>query len=352
MNKSLDFYSMVIISNYFENILNFVNITKTCKKYEPIISTFKYNPIPTITPELGIMFYQQLKNPLLKLTYKLFNNIDTLHIHNKLNINQIIKIASKYFKIIYWPPISYSLIYNNNEYLKNVEFKNVYSDDDFLSKIKNNNIIDFNEYESLIKCKITELTGKFSEYSKVKKIILSNNIYMINDKCFAFSNINEIIFSNSLVKIGNNAFSHCYNLKSIILPNSVKEIGEYCFFNLCGLEEIKLSDSLTKIPNYCFKECYNLKLIKIPKNIIEIGNYVFNKCPNLKIKFYKDKIKNINIHEFTFHDMANDIINNYEEYKHIVHSNYYITGLFPLSTIINLLNISYIDDNDEFNNDK
>ena len=350
MNKSLDFYSMVIISNYFENVLDFVNITKTCKEYEPIISTFKYNPIPTITPELGITFYQQLKNPLLKLTYKLFNNIVTLHIDYKLNINQMIKIASKYFKIIYWPPISYSLIYNNNEYLKNVEFKNVYLDDDFLSKIKNNNVIDFNEYESSMKCKITELNDKLFEYSKAKKIILSDNIYMINNSCFTSSNINEIILSNSLIKIGNDAFSHCNNLKSIVLPNSVKEIGEYCFFDLYRLEEIKLSDSLTKIPNYCFKYCSSLKLIKIPKNIIEIGNDVFAECPNLKIKFYKDKIKNINIHKFTFRNMINDIINNYEEYKHIVDFYSNENELISLSTIINLLDISYIDDNDELVN--
>ena len=52
----LDRYSMIIVSNYFNDINDYINISKTCKNYSDIIDSFKFNPIPILVPTIGISY--------------------------------------------------------------------------------------------------------------------------------------------------------------------------------------------------------------------------------------------------------------------------------------------------------
>ena len=92
-----------------------------------ILESYKYNPIPIILPNQGIHYYQRY-NRDLKLVYKIFSDIETLHIDTPLRIHQLIGINKHYFKMIYWPPIYFHELYETFRLFKNVEFKNIVFD--------------------------------------------------------------------------------------------------------------------------------------------------------------------------------------------------------------------------------
>ena len=108
---SLDYYSMIVVSQYFETGFDFVNLIKTCKEYSGIIDTYKYNPITVIKPQLGCQYFRLRKIPDYKLAVKLFSDVETLHIDYSLQISMIVDIAITYCHVVYWPPISFSSIY-------------------------------------------------------------------------------------------------------------------------------------------------------------------------------------------------------------------------------------------------
>ncbi len=72
-----------------------------------------------------------------------------------------------------------------------------------------------------------EITISYSSYSN---IIEDGGVWSSDKSIILFAPWKEeYVIPNSVTSIGNDAFSHCYNLKSLIIPNSVSSIGENAF---------------------------------------------------------------------------------------------------------------------------
>ncbi len=114
--------------------------------------------------------------------------------------------------------------------------------------------------------------------SKIKKVIISDNITKIGN--YAFANCTELVEINlpsTLTSIGSYAFKDCGNLKEIQIPNSVNSIGAGAFYRCTKLNEINIPTSLTKIENSTFSNCSSITSITIPNSVtsIEIGAFLF-----------------------------------------------------------------------------
>lgn len=74
--------------------------------------------------------------------------------------------------------------------------------------------------------------------SKLKKVIISEGVHIIDDCAFQFcKNLSEVIIPNGVSEIGQSAFSNCTKLKSITIPNSVTKIGDWAFVGCKSLLE-------------------------------------------------------------------------------------------------------------------
>ena len=347
MNNSLDFHSMVIISNYFNDIYDFMNVIKTCKIYQDLISTYKHNPISIVVPKMGIRYYQLMKNYEIRAASILFNHIDTLHIDYSLSANELIRISKSYYKIIYWPPIYYYQICDILEYLNNVEFKNV-----VINKISSNmfekyDIVNFNKISKLKydNLNIIELYDYVFKNNTASTIILPNTIRYIGYKCFLNSRAKMIKLPNQLIRIDDCAFEHSF-VESIVLPHSVKSLGCGCF-KKSKIKSIKLNTLITEIPNNCFEYCDNLNELVLPKNIMKIGKMAFYNC-NVQIKMYRINFKHIDIYKSSF--PLNIVINDkyWNKFKSLSDDD-----TIKMSKVQNYLNIEYIDNDiiNELNNE-
>ena len=144
---------ILIVSKYFENINDYINVTKCCKEYKDILNLLHFNSIP-----------------LNKNIYKFFPNIQTYHIYNKKhfknfdNYNNISKII--------WYPVYFDMYIRLKKL--NVSCKYI--------KLNKNNI---NIYRTKYKNKIIEF-GKncFEDCLSLTNITIPNSITKIDNHCF------------------------------------------------------------------------------------------------------------------------------------------------------------------------
>ena len=217
---------LMIVGKYFENIYDYINLTKCCTTYQQILKLYKTNFIPIST----------------KSEFELFENLETYNIYTNKDFKTDLKTVS----YISTP-------------LSEVE------------QNKNNNII----YKNAI------LDYKLS----LENLISNTNICSIVDKCFKdYETLQSIVLPYSITKLGNNCFTGCKNLTSVDLSLCVelKELPDYCFAECFKLLNIILPYSITKLCESCFEGCINLINVNLHKNIIELGDYCFRYCPNLR----------------------------------------------------------------------
>ncbi len=130
--------------------------------------------------------------------------------------------------------------------------------------------------------KLKSIDGLFSGWSKLKKIVFSDNLTSIGNKAFyGCSNLESIKIPKGIKSIGEQAFSYCSKLKKVEIPSTVKSIGAWAFNN-CNLSSITIPNNVTSIGNYAFFECQNLKTVKISDSVVNIGAYAFKDCKNLE----------------------------------------------------------------------
>ena len=287
LQQSLDFYSMVIVANYFDNVYDYINLTKTCKKYLDVVDTFRYNPIPILIPANGIIYYQQRQNKHFKLAGKIFKNIDTLHIDCPINVHQLLNICDKYYKIIYWPPIYFSCIFYNLEscnsetryQFKNVIFKNVSFDGGMTELFENENAR--GEENSKSEGSRSALPSNPYELINFNNIRCHDNINIVELELIDKNISKKIICPQELRFINKNCFTRCTQLEEIELFENVIDIGIAAFYSCINLREIIIPDSVTKIGKRCFAGCYKLSKVKSLVNcfpteslIIKVANFL------------------------------------------------------------------------------
>lgn len=128
----------------------------------------------------------------------------------------------------------------------------------------------FWECEKLKKVNIPEgvkVVGGFHQCSNLAQIVLPTTVTEIASEAFCWCfKLNNIVFPMGLQKIGSEAFYGCYSLKSIYLPDNVYSLEEMCFAE-SGLEFVKLPDNLEHLSHSMFMGCENLLEINFPKNL-------------------------------------------------------------------------------------
>ncbi|EDR22786.1 hypothetical protein, conserved [Entamoeba dispar SAW760] len=315
----LGYNSIMIVSKYFDDINDFINLEIGIKRFQGNMERFHFNPIP-----------------LNKYSRKLFTNIETFHIYNKYD-----KIFDDgiIFKHVIWYQVDYST------YLKEKEQGNIckniiYTEEDrdkygntIPSEVKSLGAWCFSKCSSLtsinIPTSISEIGyGCFNECTSLKSINIPSsitsigcdcfyrcsslttinidnlqfiskerifmnepvlisceipdNLQIINGKNICKKDINEFIIPSSITKLGDCCFSYCSSLRSINILATINEIGNCCFDGCSSLRSINIPSSISELGNYCFRYCLSLRSINIPSSITSIGDWCFKGCSLLK----------------------------------------------------------------------
>ena len=198
-------------------------------------------------------------------------------------------------------------------------------------------------------CEITSVTigsgvtsigsGAFTICSKLKEVIISNNIKIEEIKDYAFSNcyiLTGFTIPSCLTSIGNGAFNYCSNLTkfevdtsnpnysssddgtilfnknkteliaypsakdNVTIPSGVTSIADRAFYHCSDLKNITIPDSVTTIGEYAFANCSSLTSIEIPDSVTSIGDNAFEWCSNLESITIPDSVTSIGIYAFYY----------------------------------------------------
>ena len=181
MKSILSQFDLMIISKYFDNIVDYVNLSKTCKIYN-VIDKYNYNPLPINIDQLLI-----------------FENLDTIIIENSEN---------DYINII-------DFMANNKSILKHLKHKlNVNNKSDA-------NILKFKDYFNEIQTNLTFTdwidngcnTDESKYVTKIDSGTFDNN-----------EDIKYIVLPQSVNEICERAIVNCPNLLFIISPRNRSEM--------------------------------------------------------------------------------------------------------------------------------
>lgn len=118
--------------------------------------------------------------------------------------------------------------------------------------------------------------------SKVRTVIVDDDITVLPENAFAYSNIEKITLPQGLEQIDNHAFDHCAFLEEINIPEGIKRIPAFAFQNCEELRSVKLPSTLEVIDIAAFKECFSLEEIDIPASVENIKARAFSFCSSLR----------------------------------------------------------------------
>ncbi|BFU26149.1 leucine rich repeat protein, BspA family [Entamoeba histolytica] len=292
----LGYNEIMIVSKYFEDINDFINLEIGIKRFRGNMERFHFNPIP-----------------LNQYSRKLFPNIETFHIYNEED--EIFK-DGRIIKQIIWYKVSYSKYLKEKEEMN--ECKNIkYTEEDR------------KKYGNTIPIEVTSLGNYcFIGCTSLISINIPTSVIEIGNRCFyECTSLTTINIPTNVSKIGDSCFEECTSLTSITVPPSVTKIGYGCFYKCTSLTTINIEDvkyiskerifmnepvlisieipknlkmingkkikkkdinefiipsTITKIGDYCFEYCSSLTTINIPTSVSKIGNYCFYGCSSLQ----------------------------------------------------------------------
>lgn len=131
----------------------------------------------------------------------------------------------------------------------------------------------------------------FAGCSKVKEVLLSDNLTEIGERafyeCFALS---EIILPENITTIGAMAFGYCTDLKEINIPKnlSLLALEEAVFYENSALTKIDFEEGHKKIIGYAFFDLKNDVEITIPQSVEEFSAGPFFINDNVTFIFLGD----------------------------------------------------------------
>ncbi len=116
-----------------------------------------------------------------------------------------------------------------------------------------------------------------------KKIIVPNNVTVINDNLFVnYSSLETIELHENIEKIGGAAFYSCQSLKEIVGLDSINfNVGPYAFANCKGLNGTINFSNFDNIGANAFFNCINIENINI-SNVLKVSEAAFNSCNCIK----------------------------------------------------------------------
>ncbi|GAB1220196.1 hypothetical protein ENUP19_0049G0004 [Entamoeba nuttalli] len=287
----IGYNEIMIVSKYFDDINDFINLEIGIKRFRGNMERFHFNPIP-----------------LNQYSRRFFPNIETFHIYNEYD--EIFE-DGRIFKQIIWYNVSYSTYLEEKKegnICKNIKYTkediNTYGNTipievnslgeycfSWCDDIQEINI-PTNVSKIGVGCfrgcsSLTTINIEDVKYISEERIFMNEpvlisietpeNLEIINGKKIEKRDINEFIIPTTITKLGDGCFKECSTLKSINIPTSVSKIGDYCFYECSTLTTIDIPTSISKIGNYCFYGC-SLTLIEIPTSITSFGIGCFYGC--------------------------------------------------------------------------
>ncbi len=130
---------------------------------------------------------------------------------------------------------------------------------------------------------VTEIANSAFRASKVKNIVVGNNVRSIGDEAFYnCPDLESIVIPQSVTYIGSGAFSSCLSLKEITLPENVDTVEANTFSYCRALEKVVLGDNVTLIGEAAFVGCNSLKSIELPDALLAIYSHAFSECSALE----------------------------------------------------------------------
>ncbi|KAL7714311.1 hypothetical protein QTN25_008211 [Entamoeba marina] len=223
-SKTLDSYSLLIVSKYFKKTRDYLNIMCVNSKFKETTEKLRYNPIPI-------------------KSMKLFPKIQTQYLYSRKD--KKMALVEKY-EIWYYV--------NYDEYLK----------------ISGNNI----------KCHHIRYTSKNRLDSN--NYLIPNNVDILCERCFYCNYMESITVPTNVTYLGNRCFWNCLKLKNVELPNFLNCIKYGCFLFCTSLNSITIPTSVSLLEDNIFSNCYSLQNVELPKSLTSIGKYCFSECSNLK----------------------------------------------------------------------
>lgn len=125
---------------------------------------------------------------------------------------------------------------------------------------------------------VFELATSAFAGSKLKSIVVSDNIKVIPDNCFKGSvNLESVKIPLSVTTIGNEAFRDCVKLDNVAIPASCTSIGDYAFQNCASLKNFDFGTRNTSLDVglALFQNCTSLEEIILPEGLTAIPEYMF-----------------------------------------------------------------------------
>lgn len=170
-----------------------------------------------------------------------------------------------------------------SEMVKKIEKRTFYYTDFFEEYIVSKENKYYSSVEGVLYTKNREKLIHYPQNKRDVSYIMEDEVISIENMAFSHSkNLKNLTFSNLLEKIGKKSFEHCEKIENIILPRNIKIIEEKAFQFLINLKFLILSFNLEEIGDMAFYNCISLKSIIIPNKVKKIGDKAFAKCKSLK----------------------------------------------------------------------
>ena len=106
----------------------------------------------------------------------------------------------------------------------------------------------------------------FERFENLERIIIPNDVTMIEDAFIGCPNLTRIDIKGSVGKMGMNAIYACNNLTSINIKGDVGEMDCNTISNCDNLTSINIGGNVGVINEEAFSDCPNLKYITVNSN--------------------------------------------------------------------------------------
>ncbi|ELP86058.1 hypothetical protein EIN_327050 [Entamoeba invadens IP1] len=236
MNTSLDRYSMMIVSKYFNCLYHFEKMVLVCKKFKEIPLMFHFNPIQW--------------NPKM-VNY--FENVETLHLYDKKD-----EFVPGFFQYYVHYPIELSRYKKLNKKIKVICPHITFSSGDLQNNCSYKEASILSPYA---------FKSKFKIFTDLE----CSNISKLSIKTFKYNKLlNSITLSDHINTIPDLCFEGCASLKEINLKN-VSVLGSKCFVGCDTLSALTFCSNLTKCGKYPFYDVLNIKHVtSFPSQTVEL----------------------------------------------------------------------------------
>ncbi|ELP95353.1 hypothetical protein EIN_489180, partial [Entamoeba invadens IP1] len=190
----IDGYHMMIISQYFCSIKDFISLEFVNKKYKGNMSKFHFNPIP-----------------IYNRTINYFPNIETLNLWDANDPN----FGNDIYDITYFPT------YKRNFFQVNIWFEVAFTD------YLNVGAISYLSFKNLV---VTNKDQK--SFKKIRSIEIPQNVRKLEEMCFCGNgSIQSVSLPPTVTILGRKSLCSCKSLSTVEMSENIYSIGESCFFN-------------------------------------------------------------------------------------------------------------------------